>query len=124
LRGNITNNATVEFTGGGTYSGNMSGTGALRKVGTGDLTLTGTRTYLGTTTVSAGGLIVQFFSGLATSAKFTNTTLDVAFSGTPASGATYTLLPGPTGQTYGSVTLSGTSATGTYNSTTSVLTID
>jgi autotransporter-associated beta strand protein len=102
----------------------LSGSGVLTKTGGGTLVIDGTSTFGGTTTVSAGSLVVQFSSGLATSATFTNTTLSVAFSADPASGATYTLLSGPTAQTYGSVTLTGTSATGTYNSTTSVLTID
>ena len=41
------------------YSGVLSGSGSLTKVGTGILTLTGTNAYLGTTTVSDGMLLVN-----------------------------------------------------------------
>ncbi|MGB8852129.1 MAG: autotransporter-associated beta strand repeat-containing protein, partial [Pirellulales bacterium] len=56
LQGAITNNATVEFSqaSSGTYSGAMSGVGALIKTGSGRLVLTGPNTYDGTTTISAG----------------------------------------------------------------------
>jgi autotransporter-associated beta strand protein len=58
LRGTIVNSGVVEFnqTSTGTYSGAMSGSGQLRKVGTGTLTLTGENTYRGLTTVTAGTL--------------------------------------------------------------------
>ncbi len=42
-----------------TYSGVISGTGALVKSGTSTLTLAGTNTYTGTTTISAGTLFVN-----------------------------------------------------------------
>ena len=58
LRRTIVNSGVVEFnqTSTGTYSGAMSGSGQLRKVGTGTLTLTGENTYRGLTTVTAGTL--------------------------------------------------------------------
>ena len=58
LKGNIANNAVVVFeqTGNGTYAGNMSGSGTLTKTGAGLLVLTGTSSYSGGTTVSAGTL--------------------------------------------------------------------
>ena len=58
LRNNITNNATVVFdqAGAGTYSGIMSGSGALIKQGAGALTLSGANTYSGGTTVNGGSL--------------------------------------------------------------------
>ena len=59
LQGNIVNNATVAFDQAldGTYGGEMSGSGALVKTGNGNLTLTGTSSYSGGTTVSGGALI-------------------------------------------------------------------
>lgn len=58
LQGAITNNSIVNFNQAtaGTYSGLMSGTGALLKTGDGNLTLTGHNTYSGGTTVSGGML--------------------------------------------------------------------
>ena len=56
LQGNILDNANVTFnqTSAGTYSGILSGTGSLLKVGSSTLTLAGANTYTGGTTVSAG----------------------------------------------------------------------
>jgi autotransporter-associated beta strand protein len=64
LQGGIVNNAAVVFDQAtyGIYAGNMSGTGALTKSGNGILVLTGTNSYSGGTTVSAGTL-----AGTATS---------------------------------------------------------
>jgi outer membrane autotransporter protein len=58
LQGNITNNATVTFNqaGDGTYAGAMDGTGTLTKLGIGNITLSGTNTFTGGTTVTAGTL--------------------------------------------------------------------
>jgi autotransporter-associated beta strand protein len=58
LQGNILNNASVVFDQSttGTYAGIMSGTGSLTKQNTGTVILTGTNTYSGGTTVSAGVL--------------------------------------------------------------------
>lgn len=52
-----------------TYGGTISGTGSLTKSGTGLLTLSSIQTYTGSTTVSAGSLILQTSnSGLANTA--------------------------------------------------------
>jgi len=58
LRGDITNNAIVVFDQGnaGLYAGNMSGTGGLAKQGSGLLTLSGTNSFSGGTTVNDGTL--------------------------------------------------------------------
>ena len=59
LQGNILNNALVVFdqTPDGTYAGSMSGTGALAKLGSGVLTLTGTNSYTGGTFINGGSVI-------------------------------------------------------------------
>jgi uncharacterized protein with beta-barrel porin domain len=79
LQGAITNNAAVTFnqTTDGTYSGSMTGNGTLTKTGNGTLTLSGSNNYSGTTTISAGALLVD---GSTTS----STTVDV---GTTLGGA-------------------------------------
>ncbi|GFZ90061.1 autotransporter-associated beta strand repeat-containing protein [Dyella caseinilytica] len=58
LQGNIANNATLVFaqTSDGNFSGAISGTGQLIKNGSGTLTLNGTDSYTGGTTISAGTL--------------------------------------------------------------------
>lgn len=76
------NNATT------TYSGPMSGAGALTKVGNGVLTLAGTNTFSGDTTVGAGTL------ALAATASITNSQIiSVAFGATlDVSANAFTLL--------------------------------
>jgi outer membrane autotransporter protein len=56
LQGNIVNNASVNFSQNtdGTYSGVMSGTGALTKDGSGVLVISGVNTYTGNTSINAG----------------------------------------------------------------------
>ena len=58
VSGDITDNATLAFNRSDsvTYSGVISGSGALQQLGTGTLILTGTNTYGGGTTISAGTL--------------------------------------------------------------------
>jgi autotransporter-associated beta strand protein len=51
------------------FSGEISGTGGLTKVGTGTLTLSGTNTYTGTTTVSAGSLALSGGTALENSGQ-------------------------------------------------------
>ena len=65
LQGSITNNSTVIFNqsaSDGIYSGIMSGTGAVQKLGANTVTFSGANTYSGGTTVAAGTL-----AGTATS---------------------------------------------------------
>ena len=60
LASNVTNNAALAFnrSDNSTYSGVISGTGAVTKLGGGALTLNGSNTYTGATTISAGTLQV------------------------------------------------------------------
>lgn len=52
----LTSSASVDVASASTFSGPLSGTTTLTKAGAGSLTLTGTNTYSGNTTVSAGKL--------------------------------------------------------------------
>jgi autotransporter-associated beta strand protein len=121
----------VEITGTATQKGFMtvgtlSGSGSLTHDG-GTLTLTNASTLTGTLTVAAGSLVLDAIvsgSGVE-SATLTSSSLTVDFSSPPSSGNQFVLLAGPTGGTYGTVTLTNAGgATGTYNSATSTLTID
>lgn len=58
ITGNVTNNGTLAFNRSDnvTFSGSVAGTGKLTKSGAGTLTLTGTNSYFGGTTISAGTL--------------------------------------------------------------------
>jgi len=90
-----------------TYSGALSGTGSLIKIGTGTLTLSGTNNYSGDTTVSAGTL------ELAQSVP----TLDTNTTVTIASGATLLLSDASViNQVTGLVTNGVPAADGLYDS--------
>ena len=56
LQGNVLNGANLSFNQAfnGTYAGNITGSGNFSKLGAGNLTLSGTNTYSGVTTVTAG----------------------------------------------------------------------
>ncbi|WP_186291825.1 autotransporter domain-containing protein [Ancylobacter moscoviensis] len=61
ILGDVLNNGALAFDRSDdvTFSGTISGTGALQQNGTGATVLTGTSTYTGSTTVSSGALIVN-----------------------------------------------------------------
>lgn len=61
LKGNFTNNAALFFDQSfdGVFSGNISGSGSLHKLGTGVLSLSTINTYAGNTNINAGVLSVQ-----------------------------------------------------------------
>ena len=73
--GNITDNGVLEFNrtdAGLTLGGNISGTGSVIQAGTGSaVTLSGTNTYTGVTTVSAGTLQAGSLSALSANSDFT-----------------------------------------------------
>ena len=50
---------TIAQTGNTTYGGSITGAGALTKNGSGALTLSGTNSYLGNTTINSGNLLLQ-----------------------------------------------------------------
>ena len=55
-----------------TYAGNFTGNGGLTKTGAGDLSLTGTNTYSGATTVDGGALLFASAASLGTSGSAIN----------------------------------------------------
>ena len=67
------NNATSEF------AGLLQGSMALEKIGTGTLTLSGTNTYTGATTISAGTLKLTGSGTLGTGAVTNNAILEFAY---------------------------------------------
>ena len=105
IAGNVTDNAALIYNESSlsTFSGIVSGTGALVQAGSGTTVITGTNTYSGGTTITSGALIVGNASGLGSSSGAVNV----------ASGGTLGLSGGIniTGQT-GTLTLSGTGAAG------------
>jgi outer membrane autotransporter protein len=114
--GAIRNDATLVVTGAGTLANAISGSGTLQKTGAGTLTLTGTNSYTGGTTIS-GGTLVATTSTLPGSVV-DNATLefDQNFDGTFAGdiSGTGNLVKDGTG----TVTLTGRI---TYSGTTTVL---
>jgi autotransporter-associated beta strand protein len=109
---NIVNNANLAYnlSAEAVYVGNIAGTGSLAKSGAGTLTLTGSNTYGGTTTVSAGTLRVNGAIGstaaltVASGATLSGTGT-IASPVTVASGAAVT--PGDGNGNHGTLTLSG-----------------
>lgn len=66
ITGDILNNAAVQFNRSDayTYAGIISGTGNLIKIATGTITLTGSNSYSGTTTISGGSLRIAHANAL------------------------------------------------------------
>jgi autotransporter-associated beta strand protein len=128
--GNVTLGAATLTAGGDnsstTFSGVMSGTGALSKAGSGTLILSGANTYTGTTTVSAGTLQSANAAALGTVAAGTTVAsgaaleinnvnigteaLDIQGSGVGSTGAL--VGTGAGAQAGGTVTLSGNATLG------------
>ena len=61
IEGDVVNNSNLEFarSNANIFSGDISGSGSVQHTGDGTTTLTGTNSYKGTTTVSAGTLLVN-----------------------------------------------------------------
>jgi len=125
------NSSTLQFrtTGAPTYtiSGNISGVGGVNKTGNGTVVLSGTLTYTGSTTITAGILRATKTNGASTataSFPIQGLALSVSFNVAPTAGMTFRFFAGSTVSTYASVTLVGAPGrTGTYNSANSTLTI-
>jgi autotransporter-associated beta strand protein len=79
--GDIVNNASLKFANpfAETFSGNISGSGSLEKAGTGALTLLGSNTYSGDTTVDSGVLAALGISGTGNTRVLAGATLQVNF---------------------------------------------
>ena len=112
LPGNAVNNATLAFDRSNdyTYSGNISGTGAVTQSGTGTLTLSGANTYTGATTVEAG---ILNLTGSLTSAV--TATAGTVLTGAGSSTGSLTMaagssfgISGTSGTSFNGVTLGGT----------------
>ncbi len=112
VAGNIVDNAALVFNRSDavTYSGNISGSGTLEKLGAGTLTLSGANIYGGTTTVSAGTLTVSGGSAIgdlsavtvALNANLVVTTIETV--GSLAGAGSVTLDYAPGGLTAGDAT--------------------
>ena len=110
LPGNVTNNAILQFnqSSRGTYFGVISGTGALVKTGTGSVGLTGANTYLGSTTISDGILLVTTSSMQGDSANPGSVVNNATLQFNQASSGTYFGVISGTG----AVVKTGTGSTG------------
>ena len=117
-----------------TYTGSISGNINLIKTGTSTLTLSGSTAlgvgprYTGFTAISAGTLTNYALSSNPSNkvnfASFTNTALTVDFLTPPTIGNSFVLLPGITINSYPAITLTNAGGrTGSYNSSTSTLSI-
>jgi len=111
LQGAIANDAVVSFNQAtdGTYSGNMSGSGSLTKLGAGVVTLSGSNAYSGGTTLTAGILALSGTGSIGTGGLNLGTTGGGAFDLGGLTAATYSLPA--TGNLTGVGTLTGSGKT-------------
>ncbi len=79
--GDVTDNATLELNTGGDFANNISGTGSVVKSGDKTLTLSGTNSYTGGTTISGGTLVANNVEALGTGDVTNNATLELNTGG-------------------------------------------
>ncbi|EEO4790566.1 autotransporter outer membrane beta-barrel domain-containing protein [Salmonella enterica] len=79
--GNVTDNATLELSTGGDFANNIGGTGSVVKSGDETLTLSGTNSYTGGTTISGGTLVANNVEALGTGDVTNNATLELNTGG-------------------------------------------
>ncbi|EEJ3325466.1 TPA: autotransporter outer membrane beta-barrel domain-containing protein [Salmonella enterica subsp. enterica] len=79
--GDVTDNATLELSTGGDFANNIGGTGSVVKSGDKTLTLSGTNSYTGGTTISGGTLVANNVEALGTGDVTNNATLELNTGG-------------------------------------------
>ncbi|EOW8680175.1 autotransporter-associated beta strand repeat-containing protein [Salmonella enterica subsp. enterica serovar Meleagridis] len=79
--GDVTDNATLELNTGGDFTNNIGGTGSVVKSGDKTLTLSGTNSYTGGTTISGGTLVANNVEALGTGDVTNNATLELNTGG-------------------------------------------
>ncbi|RIX83537.1 autotransporter outer membrane beta-barrel domain-containing protein [Acidovorax cavernicola] len=86
LQGQIVNNANVTFdqSASGTFTGTMSGSGSLRKIGTGELVLAAANSYAGGTRIDGGSVSANVSGALGTGPVDVNASGYLAFRGNAA----------------------------------------
>ncbi|WP_228372380.1 autotransporter-associated beta strand repeat-containing protein, partial [Salmonella enterica] len=75
--GDITDNATLELNAGGYFANNIGGTGSVVKSGDKTLTLSGSNTYTGGTSISGGTLVASNVEALGSGDVTDNATLEM-----------------------------------------------
>ncbi|WP_080311685.1 autotransporter-associated beta strand repeat-containing protein [Salmonella enterica] len=79
--GDVTDNATLELNTGGDFDNNIGGTGSVVKSGDKTLTLSGSNTYAGGTTINDGTLVANNVEALGTGDVIDNATLELNTGG-------------------------------------------
>ncbi|ECE1595113.1 autotransporter outer membrane beta-barrel domain-containing protein [Salmonella enterica] len=79
--GDVTDDATLELNTGGDFANNIGGTGSVVKSGDKTLTLSGTNSYTGGTTISGGTLVANNVEALGTGDVTNNATLELNTGG-------------------------------------------
>ncbi|HAK1707804.1 TPA: AIDA autotransporter-like protein ShdA, partial [Salmonella enterica] len=80
--GDVTNNATLELNTGGDFINNIGGTGRVEKSGDDTLTLSGSNSYTGGTTISGGTLVATNVEALGSGDVTDDATLELNTGGT------------------------------------------